>query len=357
MAKKDSGKILLYGVLALALLSALGVNFLSVYPLDNTAYVGLPFDIRFFSGTYEISHSGECPNMASGTAFLVQTITTRDDDSGENWGPVVRNGQPLCSASSYQWPDFSFTPLYAHHYTITSQVKDGTTNVLLNTDTWPFQVQAATQPECTVGQKRCDFASTPDRLVTCDSSGHYTQWGNFCQAGCTDPGNGNAFCNNVCAPGTYQCTSEVQYQYCNPDGLGWGGGQICQYTFPLPTRCIAGGVNPCVQASPRCGDGICSAGSETSATCSADCAGGGPVCGNGVCESGETASSCVADCNVCSGDPADMDHATLCSCFPTSTQCTTTPPGGVDSTILIVLGAIIVVAVIGGLAMGGRKKR
>lgn len=331
---------------AVLILAIFGSQIMSVYPLDNAAYVGIPFNIRFFSGTYEITHSGTCPTDSNGQAFLIQNIQTKDDNTGEIWTALQKNAQPSCAATSYQWPDFSFTPLYAHHYTITSTIKDGTTNNVLNTDTWPFQVQnAPATPVCTPGQKKCDMQSEPDRLVICGSEGQYTEWGDFCPGGCVDDNSGGAYCAQVCTPGSYKCTSEVQYQLCNNDGTNWGDSFICGYTWPLPTLCIDGQANPCVQQLPICGDGICSPG-ETSTSCGADCA-TGTVCGDGTCSAGETAQSCRADCDVCWQNPANMPIEQFCQCFPTSTQCAGSP----DNNLLLLLGGGFGLIIIGGIIL------
>ena len=43
-----------------------------------------------------------------------------------------------------------------------------------------------------------------------------------------------------------------------------------------------------------CGDGVCE-GPETETTCPADCS-SGPDCGNGICDTGETMDTCIQDC-------------------------------------------------------------
>jgi hypothetical protein len=334
--KMDKKTIGVFLVLAFGVAYFANLLPLSVFPIDSTAYVGQPFHIRFFSGTYEIMHSGNCQGYpAAGQGFLVENIRITDDDTGEVFTQIPRNGVMSCASTSYQWADLAFTPLYAHHYTIVSEVKDGTSNTILNTDTWPIQVQTSGTTECSAGQVKCDLASTPDRLVMCDASGHYTTWGDFCPAGCSGAV-GSAVCNQVCAPGAYKCTSSAQYQYCKADGSNWNDAVICPYTFPLPTSCIEGQNSPCVQASPVCGDGICSSGE---ATCTADCGGSGAVCGDGICAAGE---NCQPDCNVCYDDPATMDAGTFCGCFPTATQCQNKIPDW-----------MIAAGIVGGLALVG----
>jgi len=45
-----------------------------------------------------------------------------------------------------------------------------------------------------------------------------------------------------------------------------------------------------------CGDGICSASTESCSTCSLDCGSCPSVCGNGICETGEDSNNCSSDC-------------------------------------------------------------
>lgn len=78
--------------------------------------------------------------------------------------------------------------------------------------------------------------------------------------------------------------SDVRGQSCT--AFGFTGG-----TLACRDDCSALDVLGC----QTCGDGVCS-GSETNASCPADCA---PTCGNDTCDVGEDCASCPLDCATC----------------------------------------------------------
>ncbi len=61
--------------------------------------------------------------------------------------------------------------------------------------------------------------------------------------------------------------------------------------------------------SPVCGDGACN-GTESSASCAADCGPPPAACGNGACEATEGAASCPADCALAAGGAWVVDGKT-----------------------------------------------
>lgn len=79
----------------------------------------------------------------------------------------------------------------------------------------------------------------------------------------------------------------------------------------------------CKTTGPKCGNGTCEEG-ESNATCPQDCKATGPSCGNGKCEPNETPQSCLADCKPVCGDgkcelgeakntcPQDCGPSTVC---------------------------------------------
>lgn len=334
--------VLMVAVLAIAayfLAGEWGMLPATVFPLTGDAIVGEPFGLRFFTGGSLIAGTANCEIDPTGDAFIIQQITVHESVTGTTYDQLPVNGYPQCAAFSYQWPDFYYTPTLGSQYIITSTVRDGTNDNVLETDI--FTITATEElPNCNPGDTMCDYGSSPSRILTCSADGHYTIWGDFCPAGCTDPGNGDAYCNQVCTPGSYQCVGQAQYQYCDADGLGWGATETCGYTWPLPTSCIDGQATPCHQAPAVCGDGICSEG-ETATSCPPDCA-TADVCGDGVCQASESESSCPVDCDICWTDPADMDLETLCGCFPDLPNCQSQQTDDYIYTLMIVGGLVVV---------------
>ena len=355
------------GVLVLvAILLVNNFKPLAIFPPANGACLNKPSTFKFTIGPSQYASSYSCQaNPTWGTASLIQQITVTDTTTGQVFTPMPRYAYPTCvyTTLATNWPDYVFTPTNVDQYQITSVVRDTYNNNVLLTDNYLLTVHPLSDSQCAScsnGQKKCDGS----RVVTCVNS-VYSQWSDNCPAGCIDDNAGGAHCAQHCTPGAYQCTSDAQYQYCKSDGSNWDTAVICPYTFPLPTRCVLGGTNPCVQAAPRCGDQTCSSG-ESATSCPADCA-TGTVCGNGVCDAGETIASCRADCDICSNQNSNtMNQSTLCTCFPTSTQCSIVPglnnnivPGLNINTLLYLLGGgvgLVILAIIILVLATGRRR-
>lgn len=98
------------------------------------------------------------------------------------------------------------------------------------------------------------------------------------------------------------------------------------------TRVGCGNGVPPPPPPPVCGDGICN-GSETSGSCSADCAPSGPVCGDGVCNGGETTNSCAADCAAPGPSCGDANCDASESCSSCVADCGSCPVSGNPATV------------------------
>jgi hypothetical protein len=78
-------------------------------------------------------------------------------------------------------------------------------------------------------------------------------------------------------------------------------------------------------AVPACGDGTCN-GSESCATCTADCGACPPACGDGTCNGSESCATCSADCGTCPSACGDGTCNGTETCSSCKADCGTCPP-------------------------------
>ena len=121
------------------------------------------------------------------------------------------------------------------------------------------------------------------------------------------------------------CAPQCANKDCGDDGCGGDCGScslggtcrasgVCETTGFCNGTCEALDQALCPSDCGGCGDGTCG-GSETHASCAADCAVG---CGDGQCKPGESMLTCPADCTLCGdGVCAGLELSTcLSDCIP-----------------------------------------